>query len=95
MECSTGCEREYRSAHWRGLGRSVGEEPEARLTKRRKVMEEWRMELEPKRESVALRWEQEHESDEMMEKKSEMETWLVVRLVRILEPEREPRWLAR
>ena len=95
MECSTGCEREYRSAHWRGLGRSVGEEPEARLTKRRKVMEEWRMELELKRESVALRWEQEHESDETMEKKSEMETWLVVRLVRILEPEREPRWLAR
>ena len=53
------------------------------------------MELEPKRELAALRWEQEHESDETMEKKSEMETWLVVRLVRILEPEREPRWLAR
>ena len=48
--------------------------------------------LEPKRELVALRWEREHET---VEKKSEMETWLVMRLVRILEPEQEPRWLAR
>ena len=48
--------------------------------------------LEPKRESVALRWEWEHET---VEKKSEMETWLVMGLVRILEPEQESRWLAR
>nr|POE52915.1 hypothetical protein CFP56_72419 [Quercus suber] len=66
----------------------MGEEPKARLTEQRKAMEEWRMELEPKRELVALRWELEHE---MVEKKLEMETWLVMRLVRILEPEREPR----
>ena len=52
--------------------------------------EVWRMKLEPKKESVALRWEREHER---VEKKSEMETWLVMRLVRILKPEREPRWL--
>ena len=68
----------------------VEEEPEVRLTERRKAMKEWWMELEPKRESVALRWEREHET---VEKKSEMETWLVMRLVRILEPEQEPRWL--
>ena len=42
------------------------------------------MELEPKRELAALRWEREHET---VDKKSEMETWLVMRLVRILEPE--------
>ena len=64
----------------------MGEEPEARLTERRKATEEWRMELEPKRESMALRWERKHENDETVEKKSEMETWLVMRLVRILEP---------
>ena len=58
VECAAVCEREYRSAHWRGFGRSVGEGPEARLT---------------------------------VEKKLEMETWLVMRLVRILKPEREPR----
>ena len=92
VECAAVCEREYWLVHWRGLGRSVGEEPEARLTERRKATKEWRMELEPKRELVALRWEQEHKT---VEKKSEMETWLVMRLVRILEPEREPRWLAR
>ena len=51
------------------------------------------MELEPKRESMALRWERKHENDETVEKKSEMETWLVMGLVRILELEREPRWL--
>ena len=90
MECASVYEKKYRSAHWRELGRLVGEEPEARLTERRKATEEWRMELEPKKESVALRWEQEHER---VEKKSEMETWLVMRLVRILKPEREPRWL--
>ena len=88
MECASVYEKKYWSAHWRELGRLVGEEPEARLTERRKAMEEWRMELEPKKESVALRWEQEHER---VEKKSEMETWLVMRLVRILKPEREPR----
>ena len=54
--------------------------------------EEGRMELEPKRVLVALRWEREHET---VEKKSEMVTWLVMRLVRILELERELRWLAR
>ena len=64
------------------LGRSVGEELEARLTKRRKATEECQMELEPKKELVALRWEWEHET---MEKKL-VETWLVMRLVRILEP---------
>ena len=80
MECAAACEREYRSAHWRGLGQSVGEELKARLTERRKATEEWRMELEPKRESVSLRWEREHET---VEKKSEMETWLVMRLVRL------------
>ena len=80
MECAAACDREYRSAHWRGLGRSVGEELKARLTERRKATEEWRMELEPKRELVALRWEREHET---VEKKSEMETWLVMRLVRL------------
>ena len=69
VECVAICEREYRLAHWRGLGQSVGEEPEARLTERRKATEEWRMELEPKRESVALRWQREHEK---VEKKSEM-----------------------
>ena len=90
VECAAVCEKKYRSTHWRGSGRSVGVEPEARLTKRRKATEEWRMELEPKRESVALRWEREHET---VEKKSEMETWLVMGLVRILELEREPRWL--
>ena len=73
----------------------MGEEPEARLTERRKATEEWRIELEPTRESVALRWEREHKSDETVEKKLEMETWLVMRLVQILEPKREPRWLAR
>nr|POE81194.1 hypothetical protein CFP56_30384 [Quercus suber] len=74
--------------YWRGLGRLVGEEPEVRLMERKKATEEWRMELEPKRESVALRWEREHEP---VEKKSKMETWLVMRLVRILELERELR----
>ena len=49
------------------------------------------MELEPKKELVALRWEWEHETVE----KKLVETWLVMRLVRILELEREPRWLAR
>ena len=68
----------------------MGEELEARLTEQRKATEEWRMELEPKKESVALRWEREHET---VEKKSEKETWLVMGLVRILELEREPRWL--
>ena len=56
------------------------------------------MELEPQRELVSLWWEREPETVEEMrlvEKKSEMETWLVMRMVRILEPEREPRWLAR
>ena len=54
------------------------------------------MELEPQRELVSLWWEREPETVEEMrlvEKKSEMETWLVMRLVRILKPEREPRWL--
>ena len=90
MECAFVYEKKYRSAYWREFGRLVGEEPEARLTERRKAMEEWRMELEPKKESVALRWEREHER---VEEKSEMETWLVMRLVRILKPKREPRWL--
>nr|POF03331.1 hypothetical protein CFP56_44934 [Quercus suber] len=58
----------------------MGEETEARLTEQRKATEEWRMELEPKRESLALRWEREHET---VEKKLEMETWLVMRLVRL------------
>ena len=58
----------------------MGEEPEARLTEQSKATEEWQMELEPKRESVALRWEWEHET---VVKKSEMETWLVMRLVRL------------
>ena len=69
----------------------MGEESEARLMKWRKVTKEWQMELEPKKELVALRWEWEHET---MEKKL-VETWLVMRLVRILEPEGESRWLAR
>ena len=73
------------------LGQSVGEELEARLTKRRKATEEWQMELEPKKELMALRWEWEHETVE----KKLVETWLVMRLVRILEPEQELRWLAR
>ena len=68
------------------------EQRKARLTEQRKATEEWRMELEPKKESVALRWEREHET---MEKKSKMETWLVIRLVQILKPDRESRWLAR
>ena len=69
----------------------MGEESEARMMKWRKVTKEWQMELEPKKELVALRWEWEHET---MEKKL-VETWLVMRLVRILEPEGESRWLAR
>ncbi len=46
----------------------VGEEPETRLTERRKTTKEWRIELEPNRELMALRWEREHET---VEKKSE------------------------
>ena len=57
------------------------------------------MELEPKRELVSWWWEREPETVEELrlveEKKSETETWLVMRMVRILDPEREPRWLAR
>ena len=76
------------------------EEPEARMSERRKATAEWwRMELEPKRELVSWWWEREPETVEEMrlveEKMSEMETWLVMRMVRILDPEREPRWLAR